>query len=675
MIETLQPNRASHPVLSLLLSTRNLVALKAEMAKINKNLMRVLQVSQQVKAVTPSCETCGGPHSFNDCPVTVGNTQNVYAVGAYQVERETEATKDTVHPTNNGSTEDVQPPVVPTKSPILNSEPVVAPIIEPVAPPFLADFVVVDFDADPRVPLILGKSFLKTKRALIDVFEGELTLHVGKEAITFNLDHSSRYSANYNDMTENQINVIDMACKEYSQEISDFLLEEVDAFLALEYDPTSSEVDQSYVELKDLPPHLEYTFLEGDDKLPVIIAKDFSVEEKTALITVLKSNKQAIAWKLSDIKGIDPEFCTYKILMEEDFEPAVQHQRRVNPKIHDVIKNEVLKLLDAGLIYPIPDSPWKTMEVFMDDFSVFKNSFQTCLSHLERMLKRCEDTNLCLNWKKGHFMVKEGIVLGHKIFKNRIKVDKAKVDVIAKLPYPTTVKGIRSFLSHASFYRRFIQDFSKIARPMTILRQRQEKYFRLIHYAIKTMTEAESNYTIAEKEMDHFALKYLFSKKHSKARLLRWVLLLQEFTFKVIDTKGAENLVVDHLSRLENPHQNVLDPKAINESFPLETLNLVSTRGNSSTPWFDYFVNYHAGNFVVKGMPSQQKSVYRARKPLTSLRLATLDLLGDIMAKTTQPIRFGTPRAIIRDRGTHFCNDQFAKVMLKFGVTHRLATP
>ncbi|GJW19978.1 reverse transcriptase domain-containing protein [Tanacetum coccineum] len=308
---------------------------------------------------------------------------------------------------------------------------------------FPADFVVVDFDADPRVPLILGRSFLKTRRASIDVYEGELTLRVGKEAVTFNLDQTSRYSSNYDDMTANRIDVIDMACEEYSQEVlsfsdviasgnptpyydpivstssptltpfgdSDFLLEEVDAFLALEDDPTSPEVDDSYydpegdillleaflnddpslppptqgnylpeirkelkvceakndkssideppeVELKDLPPHLEYAFLEGDDKLPVIIAKDLSVEEKAALIKVLKSHKRAIAWKLSDIKGINPKFCTHKILMEEDYKPAVQHQRRVNPKIHDVIKKEVEKLLDAGLIYPISDSPW-----------------------------------------------------------------------------------------------------------------------------------------------------------------------------------------------------------------------------------------------------------------------------------------------------------------------------
>nr|GEW06700.1 reverse transcriptase domain-containing protein [Tanacetum cinerariifolium] len=472
---------------------------------------------------------------------------------------------------------------------------------------FPADFVVVDFDADPRVPLILERSFLKTERALIDVFEGELTLRVGKEAITFNLDQTSRYSANYSDITAKRIDVIDMAGEEYSQEVlgfsdvissgnptsyydpivsttsltltpfenSDFLLEEVDAFLAIEDDPTSPEVDQSYldpegdilllkaflnddpslplptqgnylpeVKLKDLPPHLEYAFLEGDDKLPVIIAKELSVEEKTALITVLKSHKRAIAWKFSDIKGIDPEFCTHKIFMEEDFEPAVQHQRRVNPKIHDVIKQEVIKLLDAGLIYPISDSPWvslvhyvpkkggftvvenedneliltrlvtgtfqrcmmvifhdmieKTMEVFMDDFSVFENSFQSCLSYLERMLKR----------------------LGYAF--------------------------------------ELMCDASEFAIG-AVLGQRQDKHFRPIHYASKTMTEAESNYTTMEKEM-----------------------LAVEFTFKVIDTKGAENLAADHLSRLENPHQNVLDPKEIIESFPLETLNLVSTRGQEA---------------------------------------------------------------------------------------------
>nr|GFC07840.1 reverse transcriptase domain-containing protein [Tanacetum cinerariifolium] len=128
---------------------------------------------------------------------------------------------------------------------------------------------------------------------------------------------------------------------------------------AYEAQTVKSSVDEPLeVKLKDLPHHLEYAFLEGDNKLPVIIAKELGSEEKAALIKVLKSHKRAIAWKLSDIQGINPEFCTHKILMEEDYKPAVHHQRRVNPKIHDVIKKEVEKLLDAGLIYPISDSPW-----------------------------------------------------------------------------------------------------------------------------------------------------------------------------------------------------------------------------------------------------------------------------------------------------------------------------
>ncbi|GKC12871.1 reverse transcriptase domain-containing protein [Tanacetum coccineum] len=242
---------------------------------------------------------------------------------------------------------------------------------------FPADFVVVDFEPDPRVPLILRRSFLKTSRALIDVYEGEITLRVGKEAITFNLDQTSTNTANYNHRREPS-DVIELACEEYRKKSYDFLLlEEANAFIAINDEPISREIDATYydpegdilileallnseplpplpnhkdyspgireelkvveaktvkssfdeppeVELKDLPPHLEYAFLEGDDKLPVIIAKDLKDEEKAALIKVLKSHKRAIAWKLSDIKGVDPEFCTHKILMEEDYEPTVQ---------------------------------------------------------------------------------------------------------------------------------------------------------------------------------------------------------------------------------------------------------------------------------------------------------------------------------------------------------------
>ncbi|GKC83146.1 hypothetical protein Tco_1138863, partial [Tanacetum coccineum] len=120
----------------------------------------------------------------------------------------------------------------------------------------------------------------------------------------------------------------------------------------------SSIDDPPELELKDLPSHLQYAFLEGIDKLPVIIVKDLKEDEKVQLLKVLKSHKRAIAWKIFDIKGIDPQFYTHKILMEDDSKPAIQHQRRVNPKILEVIKKEVIKLLDAGLIYPISDSPW-----------------------------------------------------------------------------------------------------------------------------------------------------------------------------------------------------------------------------------------------------------------------------------------------------------------------------
>ncbi|GJU13801.1 reverse transcriptase domain-containing protein [Tanacetum coccineum] len=478
---------------------------------------------------------------------------------------------------------------------------------------FPADFVVVDYVADPRVPLILGRPFLRTARALIDVHGEQMTLRHDDQSVTFKVGDTETFSYNIIESV-NRVDVIDIACDEYVQEVletsesgnptstsdltinsrspsltpfggSDFLMEEIDEFLEHDdsippgvdgiYDPEGDTVyleellsvinsdpnlppspvceinvpdkiksscdEPPDLELKDLPSHLEYAFLEGDDKLPVIIAKNLKDEDKSALIKVLKSHKRAIAWKISDIKGINPQFCTHKILMEENAKPVVQHQRRVNPKIHEVIKQEVIKLLDAGLIYPISDSPWvspvhcvpkkggitvvknedneliptrlvtgwrvcidyrklndatrkdhfplpfmdqmlerlagneyycfldgfsgyfqipidpldqekttftcpygtfayrrmpfglcnapgtfqrcmvaifhdmieKTMEVFMDDFSVFGDSFSSCLSHLDKMLQRCEDTNLVLNWEKCHFMVKEGIVPWH----------------------------------------------------------------------------------------------------------------------------------------------------------------------------------------------------------------------------------------------------------------------
>nr|GFA70621.1 reverse transcriptase domain-containing protein [Tanacetum cinerariifolium] len=405
-------------------------------------------------------------------------------------EHETEVTKDTVPPTNNGSTKEVQPLVVQIETPIPNSEPVVTPANDQ-KEKFFQIFKDLDFNISFADALIHKPKFGSTIKSLFTnkekLFELARTLlnehcltillkklpeklrDTGKflipcelfgmdeclaladlgasinlmplsvwnklsltklsptcmtleladrsiSPITFNLDQTLRYSANYDAMSVNQNDLIDVACEEYSQEVlgfsvsgnptpstepivsnssltptpfrdCDFLLEETNAFLAIDDEPISLKINESYYdsegdillleeflnddpsspllplqELKVVKPTNEKSSIDeppmGDDKLPVIISKDLKDEEKTALIKVLKSHKQALTWQLFNIKGINPEFYTHKILIEDDFKLAVQHQRRVNPKIHEVIKTEVLELLDVGLIYPILNSPW-----------------------------------------------------------------------------------------------------------------------------------------------------------------------------------------------------------------------------------------------------------------------------------------------------------------------------
>ncbi|GJY03586.1 reverse transcriptase domain-containing protein [Tanacetum coccineum] len=413
---------------------------------------------------------------------------------------------------------------------------------------FLTDFVVVDYDVDPRVPLILRRPFLRTARALIDVYGEEFsdssksgnptpsdpiiasssplfTPFKGGDFILEEIetflhtpDNPSNLSDDYYD-TDGDILYLEKLLNEDPSPNLPLMknedLKQVDVTMTK---PSIEEPPK--LKLKDLPPHLEYAFLEGNNKLPIIISKELKDEEKAALLTVLKSHKRAIAWKISDIKGIDPHFCTHKILMEDDFKPTVQNQRRVNPKIHEVIKKEVIKLIDAGLSYPISDSPWVSPV-----HCVPKKDGMTIV---ERKDNELIPTRLVMGWReKCHFMVKEGIVLGHKISKSGIEVDRAKVDVIAKLPHPTSVKG-------------------------TIMGQRKTKHFQPIYYASKTMTDAQAHYTTTEKEllavvyafekfqpylvlsktimyMDHSTLKYHLAKQDVKPRLLWWILLLQEF--------------------------------------------------------------------------------------------------------------------------------------------------
>nr|GEY88710.1 reverse transcriptase domain-containing protein [Tanacetum cinerariifolium] len=426
---------------------------------------------------------------------------------------------------------------------------------------FSADFVVVDFDTDPRVPLILKRSFLKTRRALIDVFEGELTLReYSQEVIGFSDLIASGNPTPYYDPIVFTSSLILTSFGD-----SDFLLEEVDAFLALEDDPTSPEV-----ELKDLPPHLEYAFLEGKDKLLFIIAKYLSDEEKSALITVLKSHKRAIAWKLSDIKGINLEFCTHKILMEEDFELAVQQQRRVNPKIHHVIKKEVLKLLDAGLIYPISDSPWV--------------SPVHCVP------------------KKGGFTVVENEE--NELIPSRL------------------VTGWRICINY--------QKFNEATRK------------------------------------DHFSLPFMDQMLERLAGN-KYYCFLDGFSgyFQIpIDPKDQEK------TTFTCPYGTFAYRR-----MPFGLCNAPST----------FQRGHHGPNYNAKKVFESRfywPTIYRDAQDLVKScdvcqrqgKILQHDEMPQIPSKFAKFLRFGTPRAIISDCGTHFCNDQFSKVMLKYGATHRLAT-
>ena len=716
---------------------------------------------------------------------------------------------------------------------------------------FPADFYVLEMEDSghsPPLPLLLGRPFMKTARTKIDVFKGTLTMEFDGEVIDFNISDAMRYP--HDDHSCFSIDVIDSLAQEFFEDLNEDALEKtltqgigvkneelalrlthgnnkedlavpiqedmMEMVAALESNPKHfgqfpnlnsipvstnkllpSIVQPPSLELKPLPSHLKYVFLGEQETLPVIISSSLTAQEEDKLVRVLREFKTAIGWTLADIKGISPTTCMHRILLEEGAKPSREAQRRLNPPMMDVVKKEVIKLLDCGVIYPISDSRWvspvqvvpkksgvtvvanaenelvptriqtgwrvcidyrklnattrkdhfplpfidqmlerlaghafycfldgysgynqiviapddqekttftcpfgtfayrrmpfglcnapatfqrcmvsifsdfveKIIEVFMDDFSVFGDSFDNCLDNLTLILQRCVDTNLVLNWEKCHFMVKQGIVLGHIISERGIEVDKAKIDLVRYLPSPTSVREVRSFLGHAGFYRRFIKDFSKIAQPLcrllqkevnfkfdekcesafkqlkeklttapiivspdwnlpfelmcdasdyavgAVLGQRWDKKPHVIYYASRTLNDAQLNYSTTEKELlavvfaldkfrsyligtkvivysDHAALKYLFTKKEAKPRLIRWMLLLQEFDIEIRDKKGSENVVADHLSRMVHEE----DAIPILDTFPDEQLMSLEV----SEPWFADLVNY----LVTKQVPS-----------------------------------------------------------------------
>ncbi|XP_074290773.1 uncharacterized protein LOC141617476 [Silene latifolia] len=551
----------------------------------------------------------------------------------------------------------------------------------------LVDFIVLDIAEDTRTQIILGRLFLCTAGAIIDVKLGRLTLEVGDDVITFSLPETlsrlmiedtcysvdivdeSAYEfwsdslvkdpqeslmfldecADFSDDEDDVEELLGIATDEI--ELSDIQLEQVENLAH-----TLCSVEVKVPERKALPSHLKYAFLDDTEQFPVIVSAKLNDEQLTALLTVLKRNRKAMGYSLDDLKGISPDVCMHRIELEDDHKPCRQGQRKLNPKMEEIVTAEVMKLLDAGIVYSVGNSKW-----------------------------RCIEVNLVLNWETCHFMVNEGVVLGHLVSNRGIEVDKAKV-----------------------------QDFSKIARPLTqlLLKDAPFDFNDECLSAFNTLKQALVSAPIIQppdwklpfKIMCDATLKHLLNKKEAKPRLLRWILLLQEFDLEIKDKKGAENVVADHLSRLTQ--QEGEDSLPINDSFADDSLfsfdvfsvtsvnskdgdepccDACHRTGNISKRhempqngileveifdvWgIDYqgpFPSSQGNRYILVAVDYVSKWVEAIATPNCDARTVI-----KLFRKTIFPC-FGVPRVVISDRGMHFREQQLTALLSKYGVKHR----
>ncbi|XP_024013196.1 uncharacterized protein LOC112087517 [Eutrema salsugineum] len=637
------------------------------------------------------------------------------------------------------------------------------------------DFIVLEMDEDPVDPLILGRPFLATAGAIIDVRGGKIELHLGSESLTFDMNEMMKKPT-----MEGQVFYV-----ETMDQLADELLEELTledplqvtltkepgrhGFLAEESEAYKMVLDQHKVAGTKTQFFKLGTSGQVDQSISGFSTSQGPVQECMAVGSQAEEEAKPAENTSSNETQADQE----SFVGDWDEHKPLSVELKPFPK---ELRRMPFGLCNAPATFQrcmmsiFSDLIEEKIEVFMDDFSVYGPSFSSCFSNLSQVLRRCEETSLVLNWKKCHFMVQEGIVLGHQVSEAGIEVDKANLDVMVNLGAPNSVKGVRSFLGHVGFYRRFIKDFSKIARPLTrllckdveflfdqechevfkkikqalisapivqapdwslpfdimtdaldfavgaVLGQKKDKKLHVIYYASRTLDIAQEKYATTEKEMlaivyafhkfryylvgskvvvytDHAALRYLMTKKDAKPRLLRWVLLLQEFDMEIKDNKGIENGVHDHLSRLRVeadvplndslPEEQLMAMKLLNELEKLKSIKEDNLYRSclAEEEVQGVFLECHGSAYgghhaAFKTVTKVHQSVDYVSKWVESITSPKND--SKMVVKLFKTIifpKFRVPIVRISDGGSYFLNKTLERLLKKYGVKHKIASP